>query len=261
MKIHVGSKINEAALMIRGGKATKLFEIVNTIAELKNHARSSDLVSLFSQPLGFYTIAKSTPGIKRTVEGKRPFYSVTNELYQQYVDACKQLGIKPVPLYDSPSQPASQKASDAGSVIPFEQCFFAEMVLDAEDYSGPRECSWIDPKNLNHVLSVYEDYEGTPLSRRLGDLKQLYETLKESFLKDGQPRVARVGEDYDTIDAASVPGLKTYQEVWPKGGRGARVQKETSLCMCVAASRDKVAFDDNEWNSCPIKGGKNVKFA
>lgn len=33
---------------------------------------------------------------------------------------------------------------------------------------------------------------------------------------------------------------------------------EASLCMCVAASRSQVVFDDNEWHSCPVKGGKNV---
>lgn len=34
--------------------------------------------------------------------------------------------------------------------------------------------------------------------------------------------------------------------------RGGRVQQATSLWMCVAPSRDKVKFDDNEWNSRPV---------
>ena len=266
MKIRVReAAVHEASALIKGDKPTKLFAVVNTIASLGNKARSSDLTVHFVRPISFYSMLKATPGIIKNTSGTRPIYSVSDDLYKQYVDACKQLGKRPwslegtrqgsTPVSPAPAKPA---APAAGSVIPFDQCFFAEMELDAEDYSGPRECSWIDPKNLNHVLSVYEDKEDTPLSRKLGDLKQLYETLKEGFLKDGQPRVAFVGDDYDTIDSGSVPGLTHYRDVWPKGGRGARVQKETSLCICAAASRDKVVFDRNDWHSCPIEGGKNV---
>lgn len=257
------SSVNEASALIRGGKPTKLFAVVNTIASLGNKARSSDLTAHFVQPISFYSMLKDTPGITKDTSGTRPIYSVTDDLYKQYVDACKQLGKRPwslegtkqgsAPASSAPAKPAAPAAPVAGSVIPFEQCFFAEMVLDAEDYSGPRECSWIDPKNLNHVLSVYEDDEGTPLSRKMSDLKQKYDILKEKCLADGKAKIARVGEDYDTIDSSSVPGLTHYRDVWPKGGRGARVQRETSLWMCVAPSRDKVEFDDNEWHSRPVK--------
>ncbi len=254
-------RTNEASALIRGGKPTKLFSVVNTIASLGNKARATDLTAHFVQPPGFYLMYQSTPGIIKDTSGGRPFYSVTDDLYKQYVDACKQLGKTPwsldgtkqgsSPASPVPKEPAKQAT---GTVMPFEQCFFAEMVLDAEDYSGPRECSWIDPRNLNHVLSVYvdKDDEETPLSRKVGDLKQIYDRLKEKCLADGKAKIACVGYDYDEIDRASVPGLTTYREVWPKGGRGARVQNETHLWMCVAPSRDKVKFDDNEWHGRPV---------
>lgn len=262
MRIHVREvRTDEAALMVKGGKPTKLFAVVNTIASLGNKARSSDLTAHFVQPISFYSMLKATPGITKDTSGTRPIYSVTDDLYKQYVNACKQLGKRPWSLEgtkqgSAPASPAPAKpaAPAEGSVIPFDQCFFAEMILDAEDYSGPRECSWIDPKNLNHVLSTYvdRDDEETPLSRKMGDLKQIYDRLKEKCLADGKAKIARVGYDYDEIDPASVPGLVHYRDVWPKGGRGARVQNETSLWMCVAPSRDKVKFDSNEWNSRPV---------
>lgn len=153
----------------------------------------------------------------------------------------------------------SHRANEArmlheGTVMPFEQCFFAEMILDAEDYSGGRECSWIDPKNLDHVLSVYmaADDDETPLSRKMGRLKEAYNFLKEKCLADGKAKISCVGYDYGDIDSASVPGLEHYRDVWPKGERGARVQKATSLWMCVAPSRNKVKFDYNEWHSRPV---------
>ena len=134
----------------------------------------------------------------------------------------------------------------------FEQCFFASMILAAKDYSGGRECSWIDPKNLNRVLAAYEDDNGTLLSRKMGDLKQKYDRLKEKCLADGKPRVARVGEDYGTVDADCIPDIEDYLEMWPKNSSDGRVQQATSLWMCVAHSRDKVKFDSNEWHSSPV---------
>lgn len=254
------SSVNEASALIRGGKPTKLFAVVNTIASLGNKARSSDLTAHFVQPIGFYSMLKDTPGIIKDTSGTRPLYSVSDDLYKQYVDACKQLGKRPWSLEgtkpgSAPASPAPAKpaAPAAGSVIPFDQCFFAEMILDAKDYSGGRECSWIDPKNLNHVLSVYEDDEGTPLSRKMGDLKQKYDILKEKCLADGKAKVSCVGEDYGTIDSESIPGIKDYLEMWPKHSPDGRVQQATSLWMCVAPSRDKVEFDSNEWNSRPVK--------
>lgn len=259
---------NEATLMIRGGKATGLLEVVDRIAKAKNQARAQDMQGIFSHYMALSNVLNNTDGITREQVPGKPYYiySVDDFLHSYYKDACRELGRgyyeldgKYVPgKKDSepqtPQTPPAPAKQATGTVMPFEQCFFAEMILDAEDYSGPRECSWIDPKNLNHVLSVYVDKndEETPLSRKMGDLKQMYDRLKEKCLADGKAKIARVGYDYDEIDPASVPGLVHYRDVWPKGGRGARVQDETSLWMCVAPSRDKVKFDDNEWNSRPV---------
>ena len=259
---------NEATLMIRGGKPTGLLEVVDRIAKAKNQARAQDMQGIFSHYMALSNVLNNTDGLTREQVPGKPYYiySVNDFLHSYYKDACRELGRgyyeldgKYVPGKNDDEKPTQQTPpapakKPEGTVMPFEQCFFAEMILDAEDYSGPRECSWIDPKNLNHVLSVYVDKndEETPLSRKMGDLKQMYDRLKEKCLADGKAKIARVGYDYDEIDAASVPGLVHYRDVWPKGGRGARVQDETSLWMCVAPSRDKVKFDDNEWNSRPV---------
>lgn len=253
--------VDEASLMIRGGKATGLLEVVDRIAKAKNQARVRDMQGIFSRGMGLFNVLTKTDGLTREQVPGKPYYiyRVNDFLHSYYKDACRELGRgyydldgKYVPGKQPPKAEPAKQAT--GTVMPFEQCFFAEMVLDAEDYSGPRECSWIDPKNLNHVLSVYVDVNDgeAPLSRRMGDLKQTYDRLKEKCLADGKAKVARVGYDYDTIDSASVPGLAHYRDVWPKGGRGARVQDETYLWMCVAPSRDKVKFDDNEWHKSPV---------
>lgn len=268
MPFKITGATNEATLMIRGGKATGLLEVVDRIAKAKNQARAQDMQGIFSHYMALSNVLNNTDGITREQVPGKPYYiySVNDFLHSYYKDACRELGRgyyeldgKYVPgKKDSepqkPQTPPAPAKQATGTVMPFEQCFFAEMILDAEDYSGPRECSWIDPKNLNHVLSVYVDKndEETPLSRKMGDLKQMYDRLKEKCLADGKAKIARVGYDYDEIDPASVPGLVHYRDVWPKGGRGARVQDETSLWMCVAPSRDKVKFDDNEWNSRPV---------
>lgn len=258
---------NEATLMIRGGRPTGLLEVVDRIAKAKNQARAQDMQGIFSHYMALYNVLLNTDGITREQAPGKPYYvySVNDFLHSYYKDACRELGRgyyeldgKYVPGKNELSGKQPPKAEPTkqatGTVMPFEQCFFATLILDAEDYSGGRECSWIDPKNLNHVLSVYvdKDDEETPLSRKMGDLKQMYDRLKEKCLADGKAKIARVGYDYDEIDPASVPGLTTYRDVWPKGGRGARVQNETSLWMCVAPSRDKVKFDDNEWHSRPV---------
>lgn len=258
---------NEATLMIRGGKPTGLLEVVDRIAKAKNNARAQDMQGIFSHYMALSNVLNNTDGLSREQVPGKPYYTyhVSDKLYSVYRDACRELGRgyyeldgKYVPGKNELSGQQPPKAEPAkqatGTVMPFEQCFFATLILDAEDYSGGRECSWIDPKNLNHVLSVYvdKDDEETPLSRKMGDLKQKYDILKEKCLADGKAKVTRVGYDYDEIDPASVPGLEHYRDVWPKGGRGARVQNETSLWMCVAPSRDKVKFDDNEWHGRPV---------
>lgn len=264
---HEGRVTNEASLMIRGGKATGLLEVVDRIAKAKNQARAQDMQGIFSHYMALSNVLTNTDGLTREQVPGKPYYiySVNDFLHSYYKDACRELGRGYYELdgtyvpgkKDSEPEPplkAEPAKQATGTVMPFEQCFFAEMILDAEDYSGPRECSWIDPKKLNHALSVYmSDEDGvTPLSRKTGDLKQTYDRLKEKCLADGKAKATRVGYDYNAIDSASVPGLVHYRDVWPKGRLGARVQNETYLWMCVAPSRDKVKFDDNSWNSSPV---------
>lgn len=258
--------VNEATLMIRGGKATGLLEVVDRIAQAKNQARAQDLQGIFSHYMALSNVLLNTDGITREQVPGKPYYvySVNDFLHSYYKDACRELGRgyyeldgKYVPgKKDSepqkPQTPPAPAKKPEGTVLPFEQCFFASMILDAKDYSGGRECSWIDPKNLNRVLAAYEDDDGTPLSRKMGDLKQKYDRLKEKCLADGKSKVARVGEDYGTVDSDCIPDIKDYLEMWPKHSRDGRVQEATSLWMCVAPSRDKVKFDSNEWNSRPV---------
>lgn len=258
--------VNEATLMIRGGKATGLLEVVDRIAQAKNQARAQDMQGIFSHYMALSNVLLNTDGITREQVPGKPYYvySVNDFLHSYYKDACRELGRgyyeldgKYVPgKKDSepqkPQTPPAPAKKPEGTVLPFEQCFFASMILDAKDYSGGRECSWIDPKKLDHVLATYEDDDGTPLSRKMGDLKQKYDRLKEKCLADGKSKVARVGEDYGTIDSESIPDIKDYLEMWPKHSPDGRVQQATSLWMCVAPSRDKVKFDSNEWNSRPV---------
>ncbi len=262
MPFKITGATNEATLMIRGGKATGLLEVVDRIAQAKNNARAQDMQGIFSHYMALANVLNNTDGITREQVPGKPYYTyhVSDKLHSAYKDACNELGRgyyaldgKFVPGKSStPQQPPKAEPVKQGAVMPFEQCFFASMILDAKDYSGGRECSWIDPKNLNHVLATYEDDDGTPLSRKMGDLKQKYDRLKEKCLADGKSKVTRVGEDYGTIDSESIPGIKDYLEMWPKHSPDGRVQQATSLWMCVAPSRDKVKFDSNEWNSRPV---------
>lgn len=259
-----GRVANEATLMIRGGKATGLLEVVDRIAQAKNNARAQDMQGIFSHYMALSNVLLNTDGITREQVPGKPYYTyhVSDKLYSAYKDACNELGRgyyeldgkyvrgkNFTPLQPPKAGPA-KKAID--TVMPFEQCFFASMILDAKDYSGGRECSWIDPKNLNRVLAAYEDDDGTPLSRKMGDLKQKYDRLKEKCLADGKSKVARVGKDYGTVDSDCIPDIEDYLEMWPKNSSDGRVQQATSLWMCVAPSRDKVKFDSNEWHSSPV---------
>ena len=265
-KRYEAGKANEASLMIRGGKPTGLLEVVGRIAKAKNQARAKDMQGIFSGYMALSNVLLNTDGITREQVPGKPYYvySVNDFLHSYYKDACRELGRgyyeldgKYVPgKKDSEPQksqtPPAPAKKPEGTVIPFEQCFFATMILDAKDYSGGRECSWIDPKNLDHVLSTYEDEDGTLLSLKMRELGQKYDRLKEKCLADGKSKVARVGDDYGTVDPESIPGIKDYLEMWPKHSPDGRVQQETSLWMCVAPSRDKVKFDSNEWNSRPV---------
>lgn len=264
-KRYEGHRTNEATLMIRGGKATGLLEVVDRIAKAKNQARAQDMQGIFSHYMALSNVLLNTDGITREQVPGKPYYvySVSSILHAYYRDACRKLGRgyyeldgKYVPGNNDLSGQQPPKAEPAkqatGTVMPFEQCFFASMILDAKDYSGGRECSWIDPKNLNRVLAAYEDDDGTPLSRKMGDLKQKYDRLKEECLADGKSKVARVGKDYGTVDSDCIPDIEDYLEMWPKNSGDGRVQEATSLWMCVAPSRDKVKFDSNEWNRRPV---------
>jgi len=153
------------------------------------------------------------------------------------------------------SKPETKPVSNKISVMPFEQCFFASMVLDAEDYSGPRECSWISPSNLREVLETYTDEDDNPLN--VNELKRLYEEYKAKILNGeskSNAKLHKVGYDYGEISSRCIPDITEYGKSWPEyDRRQARVQLETTLWMLVTTSRDDWKFNDNEWDSCPVK--------
>lgn len=192
-------------------------------------------------------------------EGNKSFWSLTDFGKQEYRKTKELLdSAAPVKKSEAPVKKIEREdkpVSTGKSLMPFEECFFATLVLDAEDYSGGRECSWVSPQNVRKVLDTYEDKEdGEPLSKHMNKLREIYEKLANKVKSGELPNaVACLGYDYDTVSKEWVPDLKDLYDVWPKGGRGARVQRETSLWMCVAPSRKAVVFDDNEWNSRPVK--------
>ena len=253
-----------ASLMIRGGKPTGLFEVVGRIAAKGNQAYARDLQGIYSQYMGLRNVLFNTDGLGYEQVPGKPYYvySVSPELHRSYVSACKDLGrpfyydLKGMKRDTKTDAPYSDAPKPADTYIPFDDCFLATLILDAEDHSGGRECSWIDRRNLAKALATYKDEEGTLLSRKISDLSQIYDKMVERAKETGKPVCQRVGGDYDTVDKNIVPGLKSLYTTWPPNGRGARAQKETSLWMVVAPSRDSVEFDSNEWNHFPVKSKK-----
>lgn len=266
MKINLVSKTNEASTFIRGGKPTGLLEVVGRIAATGNQAYAKDLQGIYSHYMGLRNVLLNTDGLGYEQVPGKPYYvySVSPELHRLYVAACKDLGrpyyydlkgVKRDTKTDAPYSDAPKPAeTPTGTFIPFDDCFLATLILDAKDYSGGRECSWIDRKNLSKALGTYEDDNETLLSRKIGDLKQIYAAMVERAQKTGKPVCQRVGSDYGTVDASIVPGLKSLYTQWPAHDPAqSRYQESSSLWMVVAPSRDSVAFDSNEWNSSPVK--------
>lgn len=242
--------------LIRGGKGTNTFKIMNYIVQQGGEARTMDIARALLNGNGMNTIAilrdKNTEYFRRRKEGNKSFWSLSELGKQEYRKAKELLGVE-TPVKNVEKE--DKHVSTGKSIMPFEECFFATLILDAEDYSGGRECSWVSPSNLKKVLDVYTDEdENEPLSKNMSKLREKYERLaakvKEGILPNA---VAHLGSDYDEVSKEWVPDLKDLYEVWPKNGRGARIQRETSLWMCVAPSRKDVEFDDNEWNSRPVK--------
>lgn len=255
----VESKMN----LIRGGKPTNTFKIINYIVQQGGEARTMDIARTLLNGNGMNTINilrdKNTEYFRQRKEGNKSFWSLSEFGKQEYIKAKELLGSEtsvkkaeaPVKKVEKEDKPVST----GKSVMPFEECFFATLILDAEDYSGGRECSWVSPSNLKKVLDVYTDEdENEPLSKNMNKLREKYEKLANRVKSGELPNaVAHLGSDYDEVDKEWVPDLKDLYEVWPKNGRGARIQRETSLWMCVAPSRKDVEFDDDEWNSRPVK--------
>lgn len=93
MKIKLVSKTNEATLMIRGGKATGLLEVVDRIANAKNQARAQDLQGIFSHYMALSNVLNNTDGITREQVPGKPYYiyRISPELHGNYVATCKDL--------------------------------------------------------------------------------------------------------------------------------------------------------------------------
>ena len=249
----VESKMN----LIRGGKGTNTFKIMDYIVQQGGgEARTMDIARTFLNGNGQNAITilrdKNSEFFRQRKEGNKSFWSLSDFGKQEYRKAKELLGSEtPAKKIEKEVKPVST----GKSVMPFEECFFATLILDAEDYSGGRECSWVSPKNVRNVLDTYvDDDESEPLSKNMNKLREKYEKLANRVKSGELPNaVAYLGSDYDEVDKEWVPDLKDLYDVWPRNGRGARVQRETSLWMCVAPSRKVVEFDSNEWNSRPVK--------
>lgn len=255
----VESKMN----LIRGGKGTNTFKIMNYIVQQGGEARTMDIAHTYLNGNGQNAITilrdKNSEYFHQRKEGNKSFWSLTDFGKQEYRKAKELLdGAAPAKKVEAPVKKVEKEVkpvSSGKSIMPFEECFFATLILDAEDYSGGRECSWVSPQNVRKVLDTYEDKDdGEPLSNNMSKLREIYAKLANRVKSGELPNaVAYLGSDYDTVSKEWVPDLKDLYDVWPKGGRGARVQRETGLWMCVAPSRKAVVFDDNEWNSRPVK--------
>lgn len=253
------SKMN----LIRGGKGTNTFKIMDYIVKQGGEARTMDIAHTLLNGNGMNTITilrdKNSEYFVKRKEGNKTFWSLSDFGKQEYRKAKELLGGEtPVKKSEAPVKKIEREdkpVSTGKSVMPFEECFFATLVLDAEDYSGGRECSWVSPKNVRNVLDTYvDDEESEPLSKNMSKLREKYEKLANKVKSGELPNaVAYLGSDYDEVDKEWVPDLKDLYDVWPRNGRGARVQRETSLWMCVAPSRKVVEFDSDEWNSRPVK--------
>ena len=81
-KKYEGRRVNEATLMIRGGKATGFLEVVDRIAKAKNQARAQDMQGIFSQYMALANVLTNTDGLTREQVPGKPYYiySVNNFL-------------------------------------------------------------------------------------------------------------------------------------------------------------------------------------
>jgi len=82
---------NESTTLSRGGRPTKLFELIEAIVRRGNKVRGRDLKDIFPQLPALYTLLKSEPGIVKDTSSAYPTLSVSDELYAKYVEAAKAL--------------------------------------------------------------------------------------------------------------------------------------------------------------------------
>lgn len=102
---------NEAVALTRGGRPTRLFDVVDLILKNGGSVRGKDLKPLVPQPPALYSLLKSEPGILRDTTGAFPTLSVSDDLYQRYVAACKEMNR---PYYD---QKGTQQGAPAGTPV------------------------------------------------------------------------------------------------------------------------------------------------
>ena len=109
MHINFVVQQNEASALTRGGRPTKLFDVVDLILKNGGSVRGKDLKPLFPQLPALYSLLKSEPGLVRDTTGAFPTLSVSDDLYQRYVAACKEMNR---PYYD---QKGVQQGAPAGT--------------------------------------------------------------------------------------------------------------------------------------------------
>lgn len=109
MHINFGAQQNEASALTRGGRPTKLFDVVELILKNGGSVRGKDLKSLFPQLPALYSLLKSEPGLVRDTTGAFPALSVSDDRYQRYVAACKEMNRS---YYD---QKGAQQGAPAGT--------------------------------------------------------------------------------------------------------------------------------------------------
>ena len=97
MHINFVVQQNEASALTRGGRPTKLFDVVDLILKNGGSVRGKDLKPLFPQLPALYSLLKSEPGLVRDTTGAFPTLAVSDDLYQRYVAACKEMNR---PYYD-----------------------------------------------------------------------------------------------------------------------------------------------------------------
>lgn len=116
-QIHLVSSKSEASALIRGGRPTKLFDVVDFIIKNGGKCRGKDLHQFFTRPQVLYSTLRNASGIVRDTSGSFPALAVTDDLKKDYIAACKELGR--TPAGETPAPAAPKKSADKYELPPF----------------------------------------------------------------------------------------------------------------------------------------------